>query len=77
MHIISPGTVKKPAPTLISRIWSGMSQTALYALSKRIWKDFVIQIKAGIFPIEAIIVEDGKSSGKFQSVFPVQTTQIL
>jgi hypothetical protein len=60
MHIISPGTVKKPAPTLISRIWSGMSQTALYALSKRIWKDFVIQIKAGIFPSEAIIVEDGK-----------------
>ena len=33
---------------------------SIYALSKRIWKDFVIQIKAGILPSEAIIVEDGK-----------------
>ena len=27
------------------------------ALSKRIWKDFVIQIKAGVLPDEVIIVE--------------------
>jgi len=34
--------------------------SALYALSKMIWKDFVIQIKAGILPGEVIIVKHGK-----------------
>ena len=37
-----------------------MGMISIYALSKRIWKDFVIQIKAGIFPGEEIIVEDAR-----------------
>jgi hypothetical protein len=34
--------------------------SALYTLPTRIWKHFVIQTKAGIFPGEAIIVEQTK-----------------
>ena len=42
--------------------WAKVSGTALYKLSKRISKHFVIQIKVGIFPGQGIIIEHGKMS---------------
>jgi hypothetical protein len=45
--------------SMISVNWN-LKISALCTLPTRIWKHFVIQTKAGIFPGEAIIVEHGK-----------------
>jgi hypothetical protein len=47
--------------SMISVNWN-LKISALCTLPTRIWKHFVIQTKAGIFPGEAIIVEHGKQS---------------